>query len=127
MTAIGGAVESITIRGRILAVAADADVNFDPGIDDNKVELNGNRTGRIIKSPKPWSIDGANVEIDHDRADLEFLQSIANGNSYETITITFASGSVWQGRGQLTGGVKGSSQNATAAIAIMGQGTATQQ
>jgi len=125
--AVGGSIESISIRGRLLPVAADADANLDLGGFWNEVRSNGDGSARIIKTRKPWGIDGLPVEIDHDRADLEFLQEIADGKKYETITVTMASGATYQGQGIVTGDLKGSTQNATSTIAIMGKGKAIKQ
>lgn len=125
--ATGGPLESISIRGRLLPVAADADVNMSLGGFNNEVEPNGNGTGRIVKSRVPWMLEGVVVEIDDDRADLEFLQEIANGLGTETITVTKADGKVYQGRGTITGEIKRATMNTTAPISLSGPGELTQQ
>lgn len=125
--AVGGSIESVSIRGRLFPVASDADVNMKLGGDENEVQANGDGTARIIKTATPWSLSGLNVEIDHDRADIEFLQEVSDGNDYVDVTITYASGATYQGVGILTGEVQASSQSATAPVALMGQGKLTQQ
>lgn len=125
--AVGGSIEVCTVDGRPFAVAADADANRDLGGFTNEVQPNGNATARLIKTRKPWNIDGLSLEISDGRGDLEFLQNIANGKKFVPITVTEASGLTYSGSGQIVGEVKRSSQNATAPIGFMGPDVLTQQ
>jgi hypothetical protein len=127
MTAVGGSIERVSIRGRIFPVAADADGNRKLGGFENEVQANGNGTARLIKTRMTWLLDGLTLEIDDVRADQEFLQEIADGNDFVPITITLASGATWQGRGTVTGEIQMSTQNATAQVALGGPGKLTQQ
>lgn len=127
MTAVGGSIESVSIRGRLFAVAADAEANRKLGGFENEVQANGNGTARIVKTRVPWQLDNLTVEVSDDRADQEFLQEIADGNDFVPITVTLASGVTYQGSGTVTGEVQYSSQNATAQISLMGPDTMTQQ
>ena len=127
MTAIGGSVESISMRGRLFPVAADAEVNVKLGGFENEVQANGNGTARQVKTRVPWSLDGATIEVDHDRGDHEFLQEIADGQEYVPITITLASGATWQGTGTITDELQVSSQSTLASVSLMGNGKLTQQ
>lgn len=125
--AVGGSIESISIRGRLFPVAADAEANKKLGGFENEVQSNGDGTARIVKTRVPWMLDGVSVEINDSRADAEFLQEIADGLVFVPITITLASGVTYQGTGTITSEVQSSSQNATASITLSGQGTLTQQ
>ena len=127
MGATGGSIESITIRGRRFPVAADAEATLKLGGFENEVQSNGDGSARTVKTRVPWSLAGVAVEIDHKRGDQEFLQEIADGLTLEPVTITHASGVVYQGKGTVTGEIGSSTQNATAPIEIMGEGTLTQQ
>ncbi len=127
MTAVGGSIESVSIRGRLFPVASDADVTRKLGGFETEVQANGDGTARIVKSRVPWSVDGLSIEINDDRADHEFLQEITGGNDFVAISITFASGVVYQGRGVVSGELGASSQNATAGITLSGPGELTQQ
>lgn len=127
MGAVGGSIESVTIRGRIFPVAADAEATTKLGGFENEVQSNGDGSARLIKTRVAWKIDGAQVEVNDTRADAEFLQEIADGKEMVPITITFASGTSYQGRGTITGEIGWSSQNATATIVLEGEGTLTQQ
>jgi len=125
--ASGGSIESLSIRGRLLPVAADADVNISLGGMTNEVQANGNGTGRNVQTRAPWMLEGVTVEVDDDRADLEFLQEIADDSVFETITITQANGVTYQGRGTITGEIKRATMNTTAPISLSGPGKLTQQ
>ena len=127
MGAVGGSIESISIRGRLFPVAADAEATRKLGGFENEVQPNGDGSGRIVKTRVAWSLDGLQVEINDTRADQEFLQEIADGLEAVPITITLASGTTYQGKGIVTGELGASTQNATATIGIMGEGTLTQQ
>jgi len=127
MAAVGGSIEEVTLSGRSFAVAADAEAQRKLGGFENEVMANGNGTARLVKTRVPLSIDGLTIEVDDDRGDQEFLQELANRNDFFTVAITYASGSTYQGTAQITGENPTSSQNATAAISLMGPGILTKQ
>lgn len=128
MAATGGSIESVSIRGRQLAVAADADVNMQLGGDNNETQMNGDgRTRRKIKTPVAWMLEGVAFSIDDDRGDLEFLQEIADETKDEVIVITQANGVSYQGVGTIDGEIKKSTQNTTAPVTLSGPGKLTQQ
>jgi len=127
MAAVGGSIQDVTIRGRLLPVTADADVTRNLGGFENEIAANGDGTARIIKTRVPWGLSGLVVEIDEDRGDQQFLQEIANGTDYVAVSITFASGVTYQASGTVADTIEFSSQNATATISLMGQGEMTQQ
>lgn len=127
MTAVGGSIESVSIRGRLFSVAADAEANRKLGGFENEVQANGDGTARLVKTRMAWIVDGLTVVVDDVRADHEFLQEIADGNDFVPITLTLASGATWQGTGTVSGEIQFSTQNATAQIALSGPGKLTQQ
>ena len=118
---VGGSIESCSISGRIFPVAADADGERDLGGFTVDVQSNGNGTARILKTRKPWKVGGLSLEVNDDRGDQEFLQSIADGNDYVPITVTLASGRTYQGSGTITDDIVFSTQKATADVTFMGQ------
>lgn len=122
MSTVGGSIQECSIDGRVFAVAADADVTVKLGGSSNDVQANGNGTVRIIKTTEPWSVAGLNVEIDNNRGDHDFLQERADGNVLVSVTFTHADGNTRQGKGTITGGLEGSTQNATASLNLMGEG-----
>jgi len=127
MAAVGGSIESISLAGRNFAVAADAEAQRKLGGFENDVQANGDGNARIIKTRVPLSIDGLTLEVDDDRGDHEYLQTLANATDFFAIAITYASGVTYQGRAQITGELQASSQNATAAVSLMGPGLLTKQ
>ncbi len=127
MPAIGGSIESVELRGRTFSVAADADATRDIGGFSNEVMSNGDGTARLIKTRKPWKIDGLSLAIDDIRNDLEFLQEIADGHEFVDISVTFANGLTYQGSGIVAGDLGSSSQSATSALSLSGEGSLTQQ
>lgn len=127
MPAIGGSIQSISIRGRLFPVASDAEANINLGGFQNEVASNGNGTARLLKTRVAWMVDGLQVEIDHGRADLEFLQEIADGLEFVDFTIELVDGTVYQGEGQLVDEIQASTQSATATITAHGQQKLTQQ
>lgn len=122
MSAIGGSIESISVDGRIFAVAADADATIKLGGKENEIQPNGNATARKIQTRVAWSVTGLSVSIDDSLGDLEYLQAIADGEGNVPIAITMASGTTYSGTGTIVGELAQSSQNATAAVDFSGPG-----
>ena len=127
MAAVGGSIESLTLDGRIFAVAADAEAQRKIGGFENEVQANGDGTARLIKTRVPLSLDGITAEIDDDRGDHEFLQELSNRNDFFPVVISYASGANYQATAQLVGELQSSSQNATASVSLMGPGELTKQ
>jgi hypothetical protein len=127
MAAVGGSVEEISLAGRSFPVTADADVNRKLGGTENDVQANGNSTARIIKTAVVPMLTGIVVECDDVQNDHQFLQQIADGNEFVAMTITYASGVVYQGRATISSELQYSSQNATASFDLMGEGVFTKQ
>lgn len=127
MAVVGGSIESVTIKGRNFAVAADADAARQLGGSQAEVQANGNGTSRIIKTKMPWMISGLAVAIDNVRGDLEFLQEIADGTDFVACEISLADGTTYQGKGTVTGELQAATQAATAEITLSGEGKLTKQ
>ena len=113
MTAVGGSILDISIDGRLFPISADSDSNTFVGGFTAEVVANGDGSARKILTRGPWSIDGLNVEIDHDRGDLEFLEERAALPGFVDITITFADETTWQGSGSPVDEQKFASQAST--------------
>ena len=127
MSATGGSIESVTLDGRNFPVAADAEAQRKLGGFENEVQSNGDGTARLIKTRVPLAIDGLALEIDDDRGDQEFLQELSNRKEFFPGAITYASGNTYQATLQIVGETQASSQNATAAVSLMGPGILTKQ
>ena len=127
MSAIGGSIESVTLKGREFAVAADAEANRKHGGFENEVRANGDGTARLIKTRVPLSLDGLTLVVDDSRGDHEYLQALANRKDFFPLAITYASGVTYGGTGQIVGELQSSSQAATAQVSLMGPGVLTRQ
>lgn len=127
MTAIAGSIESVTLDGTTFAVAADADVNRKLGGFENEVQLNGDGSARVVKTRMGWKLENVALSIDDSAGDAEVIQDLSNQKGTFAVTITYASGIVYQGDGQFTGDVQTSSQTQTNPLTIEGGGTLTQQ
>lgn len=119
---IGGSVLKMDIGGRNFSVAADGDVGVKLGGFENEVQSNGDGSVRVVKTRVPWSLDGVPLSINHDVNDLQYLQDIADGKKMVPISITMASGDVYNKEGTITGEVKMQTQNATAPLSFAGPG-----
>ena len=127
MTAVGGSILDISIDGRLFPVSADSDSNTFIGGFTAEVVANGDGSARKILTRGPWMIEGLNVEIDHARADLEFLEERAALPGFVDITITFVDLTTWQGSGSPVDEQKFASQASTIPLSLSGPGKTTQQ
>lgn len=127
MAQIGGSIEGVSFDGRAFSVPADQEVNRKLGGFENEILANGDGTARMIKTRIPFSLDGLSVGVDDARGDHAFLQNLANSNDFFAVTITYASGVVFQGTGQISGELQFSNQSASATVSIMGTGELTAQ
>lgn len=125
--ATGGSIESVNIVGRTFAVASDADSNRKMGGATNEHQPNGNGTGRLIKNINGWMLDGLRLSIDDLRGDQEFLQARADENDYFPVSITYASGAIYSGLGQITGDLQASSMSTTCEVTLEGPGKLNKQ
>lgn len=122
MPAVGGSIQSLSIKGRVFPVASDAEANKKLGGFENEVQANGDATARKIMTRVPWSVDGLQVEINNDKGDHEFLQEIADSKDFVSFELELADGTVYAGTGTITDEIQGSSQSTTATIKIGGPG-----
>lgn len=125
--ATSGSVESISLKGRIFPVAADADTQRKLGGYENEVLANGDGSARMKKTRVPLMISGIKVQIDDTRSDQEFLQDIQDGADFVPFSITYVSGFTYMGQAQIVGEVQYSSQDGIAELSLSGPGKATQQ
>lgn len=127
MTTIGGDIESISFAGRDFNVPTGSDWKLMTGGFKNAIGMNGNGTGRLLKTRVPFSLKGGELDCDLSRGDVEFLQDIADSKRFEVIAITFVDSTVYQGKAQLIDDIEYSAQNATISCSFEGTGKATKQ
>jgi hypothetical protein len=124
---IGGSIQSVSIKGRIFAVAADADASRKLGGSENEVQPNGDGSARKVMKRVPWILSGLTLDINEDREDQQFLKAVAEALEWVAITATFASGVTYQGIGTVSDELTVSSETATAEVTLSGPGELTQQ
>ena len=127
MAAVGGSLIDISIAGRLFPVAADVDASINTGGMETELEPNGDGSARQIMKRVAWGVEGIDVEIDDDRADLEFLQDISDAPDFVPISLTGVSGITWSGSGKVIGEIKKSTQKSSASIKLGGPGKLEQQ
>lgn len=124
---VGGSLESVTLDGRNFSVPADAEANRKIGGFENEVLANGDGTSRTIKTRVPWQFDGITLNVDDLTGDQEFLQDLADRNDNFPVTVTYASGAIYQGTGTITGEMQSSNQSTVATLSLMGEGKLSRQ
>lgn len=123
----GGSIESVGLAGRTFSVAADAESNRKLGGWENETQPNGDGTARLIKTRVAWLIDGLTLSVDDLRGDQEYLQDLKDRLDFFPIDITYASGAVYSGLGQVAGEEQTSSMSTTASVTLSGPGKLTRQ
>ncbi len=123
----GGSIESVTLAGRTFSVAADADAERDLGGWSNEVSPNGDETARLLKTRKPWSLTGLTISMDDLAGDPEFLQGLRDRLGFYPISVTLASGAIYQGTGQIVDDAPTATATTTAAVGLSGPRRLTKQ
>ena len=124
---VAGSVESCSLAGRIMPVAADVDVTIDTGGKTNTAESNGDGSVRIIQQVRPWKITGLQVECNGNQGDLKFLQDLADSAEEKPHNVTMANGDVWGGVGVITEAIEMTTQKSSASVTLMGKGKLERQ
>ena len=127
MNAIGGSLESVNLSGREFKVAADTDSTRSLGGFSTDFEMNGDGTGRPIKTRVPAMFSGLVIEINDDRGDQEFIQNLSDAKDLFVAGVTYVGGATYQGRMTITGELNFNSQNATMTIELKGPAKLTKQ
>lgn len=127
MAAVGGPIQEVSIDGRLFAVAADSDPGRDLGGFTNEVSPNGNGTARILKKRNPWLVKGLSLEVDDNRGDQEFFQEQAAKTDFVDITVTYASGFTYNGKGIIADEYTYSPAKATCEVSLSGPDKLTAQ
>jgi hypothetical protein len=127
MAMVGGPIKGMSLGGRVVSVDEAAEISRGIGGDNNEVLMNGDETGRLIKTLVPWKEDGISAACDDDLELHEYIQGLANRNGFFPITTEYRNGSIWQGDGQIVGEILYSSKNTTITFNVAGTGRFTQQ
>lgn len=127
MGAVGGSVASLGLAGRNFTVTADNDPSRKLGGFENEIVPNGDGSARTTKTRVPWMLSDLEIATDDTRGDQEFLQDLSDSNEDFPVTITYASGKTYQGKGQISGELPTSAAATTTAINLSGSGKLTPQ
>ena len=125
--ATGGSVESISLDGRVFAATADTDPGRKIGGFENEIQPNGDGTARMVKTRVAWSLTDVSISVDDTIDDDTFIQELIDGDAFIPITISMASGTVYQGTGQVTGENPTSAQSTSKTVNLGGPGQLTRQ
>jgi len=127
MPSIGRPLESVSINGREFQTGGDAAATRDLGGFSNEYQSNGNPgTGRIIMTPKGWSIPGQALEIDDDEAAQEYIQSFADSGAKDIdLVFNFGQGTLYQGKGGLVDTMEFDPMTGLMPTSFMGPGKLT--
>lgn len=118
--ATGGSIESVSCAGRVFPVPADADIQRKLGGYENELQMNGDGSGRVIRTRVPASLTGLVVAIDDTRGDQEFLEALKDARDYFPFSVTYASGATYAGQLQIVGELQAGSQGTTATMDLQG-------
>jgi len=124
---VGGPIVSVSLKGRLFAVAADADATRKLGGFENEVQPNGDGSARKIMTRVAWVVSGLALAVDDNKGDQEFLQALADEKDFFPIAVEFTSGDVYQGTGCPTEAIEVSSAATTGSVALSGPGILTKQ
>lgn len=127
MSATGGSIESLTLKGRYFAVDGESAPGRKLGGFENETKVNGDGSTRTTKKRAAWMISDIAVSIDDDNGDQEFLQDLADLKGEFPVSVSYASGKVYQGKGQINGEISVDSQEQTAGISLSGSKKLTPQ
>lgn len=117
---VGGSIQEVTLDGRTFAVPSDNDSSRNLGGKQNENQPNGNGTTRLVQNTMGWSITGLSLAVSDLNDDQEFIQDLADSKDYFPVSVTYASGAVMQGTGQVLGEVNFSNQSTTVGVDLGG-------
>jgi hypothetical protein len=117
----GGAGRNINIGGRNFALDGENEISKQLSGFTNEVKPNGDTvTSRLVKSVKTGMLENVPVIIDPIRRDLEYLQDIADGNSFVDVDLTEVDGVIYSGSMQIEGDVKMSNKESICELTLKG-------
>lgn len=117
----GGDIRAFTGGGRFLTVAPECAIEMTPSGYDNEFKPSGG--GEMVGTQKAvlGAIDGLEIIVKNDKADLEYITDWKNYGDAKPITIDLADGSTWQGSMGIEGELKYKSDTGAVGIALRGE------
>jgi hypothetical protein len=117
---ISGPIESITLAGRRFAVDGEDAGNISLSGMTNEVKFNGDGSKRIVRGRVNGMIENLNVQITHERKDLEYMTNLRGKSDFFDVSITLIDGTVYSGSMQFTGDIKEDTKEGIAGITLEG-------
>jgi hypothetical protein len=111
----------MTLSGRRFACDAEDNVQLQMGGFKNEVKPNGDGSLRILKGRVAATVEGANMQYDFERGDVEFLQELRDGLDFFDYSATAVDGTIYSGSMQITDDLKFSFKEGTVGISLQGK------
>jgi hypothetical protein len=121
MTIQGGSWESVSLNGREFKCTGDTDPTLVLGGVEVEIQMNGLGGYRELKTPIPWAVNGAQVELDIDNGDLEFLVDFQDSGGGD-VCITLFGGTSYTRPGNITGTIEANPKTASISLNLAGGG-----
>lgn len=118
----GGDIRDFSWGGRHFTVAPECAIEITPSGYDGDYKPSGN--GEMVGTSKAvlGAIDGLELVIKNDKADLEYLSTAKNNGDDKPLTIDLADGSTWSGPSMaIQGELKYKSDTGQASLAFRGE------
>jgi hypothetical protein len=126
MAAKGGPLASISIAGRTFPVTQDSDPPRDIGGNQNDVEMNGDKTARVVTEVVPSKIGPVAIQIDDDNGDQEFIQSIKDDGVLVDCSAEYVTGAIYYGQMIVADATEFSPKSSTMEVTLKGEGLTKQ-
>ena len=114
-----------TVGAREYNVKAGENADQDLGGFSSELIINGLGNGHKSLSRKPWGVESVMLGIES-KGDQEFLQSLADSPDLGVITWSHINGSVYKGKGTVTGDLKHGLKDGYANVTLQGVAKAEQ-
>lgn len=121
MAKVGGAFESITLKGRRFTCDAESEPEVDLSGFSNETAPNSDGTLRIKKTRKIQTIEGVEIQVDPALGDTEYINKLQDELEPFAFTATRVDGGVYSGEVVLTDDTKYKEKDGTMEITIQGR------
>jgi hypothetical protein len=120
MTAQGGPLINISIAGRTFPVAQDSDPPRDIGGLQNDVEMNGDKTSRVVSEVMPGKIGPVAIVIDDANDDQQFIQTIKDEAQKVDCSAEYITGAIYYAQMAITDATEFAPKASTMEVTLKG-------
>ena len=107
---------------RSFPVKSDDNATIDLGGFTSERAINGDGTGRKVRTRKGWEIANINLAVSIPDEDVEFLQEVQNSPKDAQIIYEHSDGFTYQGIGSIEGDIKPTTNDGYAGLTLTGSG-----